>query len=242
MKGFLVSLGTGFAVLIVFVLGALFDQFIKITKNSDDELNLNQYIQVSINATPDLYRSNPSFYANDLSEYDKPAVNAVFSAILALVKTSEICSGGSYQTTMSGGEKNELRLHSRLKCEFSADKTNAYNELINGIDDIIKQSPVKMHLSAIMPTFSDKAQEQNEAKLKELVFEKIINTQNSLSARFSKRCVAKNIGFNGVMNGGIESLNMPRIALASKDSANITAPELSQTKIQMGANIDFACK
>lgn len=242
MKGFLVSLGTGFAVLVVFVLGALFDQFIKITKNNDDELNINQYIQVSINATPDLYRSNPSFYANDLSEYDKPAVNTAFSAILALVKTSEICSGGSYQTTMSGGEKNELRLNSRLKCEFSADKMSAYNELINGIDDIIKQSPVKMHLSAIMPTFSDKAQEQNEAKLKELIFEKIINIQNSLSTRFSKRCVAKNIGFNGIINGGIESLNMPRFALASKDSANITAPELSQTKVQMGTNVDFTCK
>lgn len=245
MKGFLVSLGTGFAVLLVFVLGALFDQFIKLTKNSDDDLNINQYVQVSISAKPDIYRSNPSFYATDLSEYDKPAINTAFSAILALVKTNDICTGGSYYTSLAGNQnsqKQELRLNSKLRCEFNAGKMDAYNELINGINDIIKQSPVKMHVSAIIPSFSDTAKEQNEAKLKELIFEKINQNESSLSTQFSKRCVVKNISLNDVTNAEFQSLNTPRMLSTNDEGEQITPPELSDIKIQIGANVDFSCK
>ena len=247
MKGFLISLGSGFAVLLIFVLGALFDQFINLAKSSGGEIAINEYVQASISSKPDLYSSNPSFYATNLSDEDKGAVNTAFAAILELVKASEHCSGGSYQTTMTGGDNPRLRLSSRLKCEFDANKLQAYNKLINSIDEVIKNSPVKMHLSAIIPSFSDEKKEQNEASLKKLIFEKIAVLENGLSERFSKHCMVKNVAFDGANSAEFEGFNMPRanammLSASNDSSASITAPQLSDIKVQMGANVSFVCK
>ena len=76
MKNFLFTILGGILALIVFVLGSLFGEFVNVIKGSQSsqssqisssELVINEQISASIEATPDIYISYPSFYAKNIS-------------------------------------------------------------------------------------------------------------------------------------------------------------------------------
>ena len=54
--------------------------------------------------------------------------------------------------------------------------------------------------------------------------------------------MVKNISLNDVTNAEFQSLNTPRMLSANDGGEEITPPELSDIKIQIGANVDFSCK
>ena len=101
MKNFLFTILGGILALIVFVLGSLFGEFVNVIKGSQSsqisssELVINEQISASIEATPDIYISYPSFYAKNISDDDKSMINAHFSGILTLVKENRLCVGGA---------------------------------------------------------------------------------------------------------------------------------------------------
>lgn len=245
MKNFLFTALGGVLALVVFVLGSLFGEFVNTIKGGSNAQNLeiNEQIEFSLKSTPDLYKANPSFYATNLSDSDKSIINARFTGILALVKENGLCSGGSYQTHIeprppmsdAQNEPVKLSLRSQLNCSFRANELDKYNELISGLENLINASPVKLHISAIVPTFSDALSARNDAELKSGLIKEAANTAKSLSEGFGKVCELKDISFNG---GGYRVAN----AMMMDAGAKIAAPEQKEQKLSASASARYICK
>lgn len=238
MKNFAFSALGGVLALIVFALGSVFGEFINVMKNNDQsssKLEINEQIEYTIISKPDLYVSNPSFYAKNLSDEDKSVINARFSGILTLIKESGICEGGSYNTFNERAQDGtySLSLASNLSCKFSESELGKYNELIANIENLIKNSPVKLHLSAINPVFSEEASAQNDKALRSGIIKTSNERASELSAELGKSCELKELGFGGHA--------MYRLAM-SADTNQIQAPEQKEQKLRMSANAIYNCK
>lgn len=243
MKNFLFTILGGFLALIVFVLGSLFGEFVNVLKgsqssqSSSSELVINEQISASIEATPDIYISYPSFYAKNISDDDKSMINAHFSGILTLVKENGLCTGGAYQTynEMNKDGLNSLSLSSELACKFSANKLEQYNKLIADIENLIKSSVVKLHLTAINPAFSPEAEAKNQSELKSALSAAATNAAQNLSSDFNKTCVLNELNFNGA--------SYYRASLAEGGAAaKISAPELKSKSLKANADAKYICK
>lgn len=241
MKNFLFTILGGVLALIVFVLGSLFGEFVNVLKGSQSSqstaLAINEQITASIEATPDIYISYPSFYAKNISDDDKSMINAHFSGILSLVKENGLCSGGAYQTynEMSKDGQNTLSLSSELDCRFRADELEKYNKLISDIENLIKAGVVKLHLSAINPAFSTEANAKNQSELKSALSAATASAAESLSANFNKTCVLNELSFNGA--------GYFHASLANDGAvAKIAAPELKSKSLSASANAKYLCR
>lgn len=251
MKNFAFTALGGVLALVIFVLGMVFAEGIKTlqepinkakqAQNADQApaqnlLKINDQITFSLDAKPDLYRSNPTFYAKNLTNEDKSLINARFSGILTLVKESTLCSGGAYQTFNERSNNGEysLSLRSNLSCEFKEEELEKYNELIANIEQIIATSPVKLHLSKIEPSFSKEASTKIQAELKNGVMKKALELSTSLSSTFGKSCELESISLDSYM---------PRFAKAAvmlNDAAS--APELKNEELETNAAVSYICK
>lgn len=248
MRNFAFTALGGILALVIFVLGSLFGEFINTIKGSKDaqkteqiaqnELEINEQIEFSIKAKPDLYKANPSFYADELSDEDKSTINARFTGILTLVKENGLCSGGAYETYSEHTQNAEAktRLSSKLNCSFKENELEKYNELISGIENLLKSSPVKLHLAKINPTFSDEAKLKNNELIKNGLIQKAKENAEVLSQNFAKNCELKNIDFGYLHLVGSNTLT------ASSDGAKIAAPELSEQTISANVGAKYLCK
>ena len=246
MKNFLFTILGGFLALIVFVLGSLFGEFVNVIKGSQSsqssqisssELVINEQISASIEATPDIYISYPSFYAKNISDDDKSMINAHFSGILTLVKENGLCTGGAYQTynEMNKDGLNSLSLSSELACKFSANKLEQYNKLIADIENLIKSSVVKLHLTAINPAFSPEAEAKNQSELKSALSAAATNAAQNLNSDFNKTCTLSELNFGGA--------GYYHARLANDDAAaKISAPELKSKSLKASADAKYICK
>lgn len=240
MKNFLFTILGGILALIVFVLGSLFGEFVNVLKSSQSsssELVINEQISASTQATPDIYISYPSFYAKNISDDDKSMINAHFSGILTLVKENGLCVGGAYQTynEMNKEGVNTLSLSSQLACKFSANKLEKYNKLIADIENLIKSSVVKLHLSAINPAFSAEAEAKNQSELKSALIVAATNAAQNLSSDFNKTCTLSELNFGGA--------DYYHARLANDGAAaKISAPELKSKSLKASADAKYICK
>lgn len=243
MKNFLFTILGGVLAIVVFVLGSLFGEFINVLKGSQSsqiassELVINEQISASIEATPDIYISYPSFYAKNISDDDKSVINAHFSGILSLVKENGLCSGGAYQTYNEVNKEgvNTLSLSSQLACKFSASELEKYNKLIADIENIIKASVVKLHLSAINPAFSPETEAKNQSELKSALSAVATNTAQNLSSDFNKTCILSELSFGGA--------GYYHASLANDGAvAKISAPELKNKSLKASAGTRYICK
>lgn len=241
MKNFLFTILGGVLAIVVFVLGSLFGEFINVLKGSqspqNSELVINEQIEASIDATPDLYISHPRFYAKDINDDDKSTINARFSGILTLVKENGLCSGGAYQTynEMDKNGENMLSLTSELACKFGASELEKYNKLIADIENLIKGSVVKLHLSAINPAFSAEAEAKNQSELQSALSKAAASTSEKLSSDFGKTCLLSELNFAGA---GYYHAGLANDAAMLK----IAAPELKTKSLKASANAKYICR
>lgn len=249
MKNFAFTALGGVLALVIFVLGMVFAEGMKMLQDPQNQTNqsaeqtpaqnvlkINEHISFGLEAKPDLYRSNPTFYAKNLTNEDKSLINARFSGILMLVKENALCSGGSYQTYNERSNNGEysLSLRSALSCEFKEEELEKYNELIANIEQIIATSPVKLHLSAIEPTFSKEASAKIQAELKNGVMKKALELSTSLSSTFGKNCELESISLDSYMP------RFAKVAVMLNDSAS--APELRKEELETNAAVSYICK
>lgn len=243
MKNFLFTILGGVLAIVLFVLGSLFGEFINVlkgeqnTKISNSTLVINEQISASVEAVPDLYISRPSFYAKNISDDDKSVINASFSGIMTLVKENGLCSGGAYQSynEMDKDGTSTLSLSSELFCEFKASELDKYNKLIADIENLIKASVIKLHLSAINPAFSAETEEKNQSELKTALSTVATSTSEKLSNDFGKNCVLNELSFNGA--------GYYHASLANDGAiAKISAPELKAKSLKASANATYICK
>ena len=130
---------------------------------------------------------------------------------------------------------NTLSLSSQLTCKFSANKLEQYNKLIADIENLIKSSVVKLHLSAINPAFSAEAEAKNQSELKSALSAAATNAAQNLSSDFNKTCTLSELNFGGAVyyharlaNGGA--------------AAKISAPELKSKSLKASADAKYICK
>lgn len=248
MKNFVFTAIGGVLALVIFVLGLLFGEFVNVVKsgsnaansvnaeqNSTKQLSLNEQIEYSIKAKPDLYKANPSFYADGLSDENKSIINARFAGILSLVKENGLCSGGAYETFTERAQNGQtsLNLRSSLACEFKESELGKYNELISSIEDLIKASPVKLHLAKVNPTFSDAQKAKNKELLKEGLLKKSLENAQFLSKNLGKNCELSSVdlGFSHYANASFDGTR-----------AVVAAPALSEQTLAGNAAANYICK
>ena len=249
MKNFAFTALGGVLALIIFVLGSLFGEFVNKIKNSNNstkteqiaasELEITEQIEYAFKAKADLYKSNPTFYTDELDDEDKSTINARFAGILSLVKENGLCTGGAYETYNQQPRNNDnktiIKLSSRLNCSFKESELEKYNELISGIENLIKSSPIKLHLAKINPTFSEEAKQKNANQIKDGLIKKAKENAQVLSESFAKNCELKNVDF------GYSHFVGANMAM-SDGAAKIAVPELSEQLLNGNANAKYLCK
>lgn len=246
MKNFAFTALGGVLALVIFVLGSLFGEFVNTMKGSKDakkteqtlqnDLEVNEQIEFALKTKPDLYKANPSFYADELSDEDKSTINARFTGILALVKENGLCSGGAYETYTEHQNDGvqKLKFASKLNCSFKESELGKYNELISGIENLLQSSPIKLHLTKINPTFSDEAKLKNSEEIKIGLIQKAKENAEILSKNFEKSCQLKNVDFGYSHFVGANAL--------SADALKIAAPQLKEQTISANAAAKYICK
>ena len=130
---------------------------------------------------------------------------------------------------------NTLSLSSQLTCKFSANKLEQYNKLIADIENLIKSSVVKLHLSAINPAFSAEAEAKNQSELKSALSAAATNAAQNLSSDFNKTCTLSELNFGGA------SYYHARLAEGGA-AAKISAPELKSKSLKASADAKYICK
>ena len=130
---------------------------------------------------------------------------------------------------------NSLSLSSELACKFSANKLEQYNKLIADIENLIKSSVVKLHLSAINPAFSAEAEAKNQSELKSALSAAATNAAQNLSSDFNKTCTLSELNFGGA------SYYHARLANDGA-TAKISAPELKSKSLKASADAKYICK
>ena len=146
---------TGVLLVLFFVAGAMFDEFIHKIKASEnpasvqtsaikeDAVEVSANIEANVKITPSLFVAHPSFYASDelknkpeLTSEDKAAINATFARITELAAKSGICTGGAYQVypVRSKDDATKQWLAASLECKITREKLNDYSNLMNEIE------------------------------------------------------------------------------------------------------------
>ncbi|EAJ5536445.1 hypothetical protein C9E03_10005, partial [Campylobacter coli] len=179
MLAFFKGLGIGFLCLVLFVAGVIFNvEFLNKNKTTQT-LNFSRSIETSMEAKPDIFHANINFWANEnlstqtfLSNEDKIQISNTFNQILERSKKENFCSGRSFSLEPNFSYKDGVqtpkgqRLHANLECEFTADKLENFNKLLNDLNSIIAKSEfIGISTPALEPKFSKQTLKDNKEKL-----------------------------------------------------------------------------
>lgn len=97
------------------------------------------------------------------------------------LKKKNFCSGGSFSLEPNFSYKDGVqtpkgqRLHANLECEFTADKLENFNKLLNDLNSIIAKSEfIGISTPALEPKFSKQTLKDNKEKLYSELLKKLI--------------------------------------------------------------------
>ncbi|ANE35070.1 hypothetical protein CHL_1789 [Campylobacter hyointestinalis subsp. lawsonii CCUG 27631] len=253
MKNFLTSLGTGILFLILFVAGAFFNEFLTAEKsfNANKSINFSRDIEVSKPIIPNLFVSEPNFVATEilanktsLNSDEKAQISKLFSMIIDRVQKDGICVGGSYLVEPRISHKDESivgqKLSAKLTCKFTKDKFLLYNELLNDIESILKNSDlVSVSMPLLVALADPKEIQKNEEELYDELLAKSLKLASHYSQTLGKNCSVSNLN--------LISLNpLPRAMQlnSAKQSSQIdlTLPIIKDEIQKASANVVYVCK
>ncbi len=245
MKQFLKGFFVGIGFLLFFIFGLFvtkaFDIFVV-----QNKISIIRDVEASEVISYDEFVSYPRFSASkflstnqDLSEEDRKNIESIFSSVLAEVKKSNICSGGSYSLEPNYAYKDGLavpsgyRFNAGFDCRFKAAQSDEYKNLLSSLKEITKDDKyISLSIPSIRPVLSDDMLAKTQDKLYNKVLDNADKLSLEYSSKLSKDCKITNVLFD--VNG---YLNKAMYAETSYDM-----PIVKQKDHKLKANITFECK
>ncbi|ELQ6736347.1 SIMPL domain-containing protein [Campylobacter coli] len=252
MLAFFKGLGIGFLCLVLFVAGVIFNvEFLNKNKTTQT-LNFSRSIETSMEAKPDIFHANINFWANEnlstqtfLSNEDKIQISNTFNQILERSKKENFCSSGSFSLEPNFSYKDGVqtpkgqRLHANLECEFTADKLENFNKLLNDLNSIIAKSEfIGISTPALEPKFSKQTLKDNKEKLYSELLKKAYSYEKIYSLDLNKTCILKNLNIESIPNFYPRALN----SMKSADNMELSLPIVKDEEQSISGTALIICK
>lgn len=253
MKNLLTGILSGVLFLLFFVTGAVFYSFMsKENVSQTATTKIEHDLSISKDILPSAFVSNPLFVASnslsqisELKSEQKVQIQATFDSIIALIKQSNICTGGEYQILPKYDYVDNKRisvgqiLRGQLSCEIQIEKQKDYFALLRQIDAILAQSEyVRMTVAVLNPKFDENKIQENKITMQNELIQLAQKEADRFSETLSKKCQIAKIG----IVGGFEPMyGVKRSAVLSESISNETPVQKAQQQTLM-ANLSLECK
>lgn len=252
LKGLLI----GFLCIVCFVFGVIFNvQFLK-QENSTRGFVFSDELSVSNTIKPESFVSNPSFAASanistkeSLSANEKANLMKNFNEIIAEIKKSSLCVGGSYSIEPTFLYKDGVqivkgqRFDASLECKIKENELQAYNELINTIDKIANEGGFfTMNIPALRAEISSEQSQKNEAFLKQELIKKALESASAYSQLTQKNCSLQRLEF--ATNSHYVPVFKSALSVGASQNADFESalPAVNERTQSKNANATYICK
>lgn len=202
MLGFFKGLGIGLLCLLLFVAGVVFNVEFLGKKTQEKEMEIKKYIQVQMPLKSDIFTARIDFYPSEalstkssLTNVEREQISQLFKEIIKRNEKDNFCVGGAYSLEANFDRENGFiipkgqRLNAKLECEIKAENLNAFNVLIQDMNNIIAKSEwVKISTPALLESFSKNLLAENAEKLDSELLIKAYEYEKKYSKDFNRTC------------------------------------------------------